>query len=81
MKLEKLFATTSSIVQVSASQLAERRNMAKQEPITLDELIIQLQEISAKGYGDRTVTANMEYTVWGVSIDTRFDLVDFDCYI
>jgi hypothetical protein len=53
----------------------------EKEPITLDELIIQLVELSRKGYGDRPVTANMEYTVWGASIDTRFDFVDFDCYL
>lgn len=67
---------------MSASQLAERSNM---EPITLDKLIIQLQELSAKGYGECPVTANLEYYVSGVSIGggtfTKFDTVDFDCYL
>jgi L-fucose mutarotase/ribose pyranase (RbsD/FucU family) len=51
------------------------------KPITLDQLINVLQEFSKMGYGDKIVTANMEYTVWGASIDNRFDIVDFDCQI
>jgi hypothetical protein len=59
--------------------------MEEKEPITLDELIKQLVELSKQGYGNMPVSANLEYYVSGVSLAATnvlgFYSIDFDCYL
>jgi hypothetical protein len=53
----------------------------KMDAITLDELIVILQQLSIKGYGNCRVWANLEYNVTGAGVWTSNNTtyIDIDC--
>ena len=48
--------------------------------LTLNELIIRLQQLQQVGYGRKKVTANMEYKVDGAGFDNVNDVINIDCH-